>query len=249
MAYYYVALNWLLAGQFDAAFAATGRARDVGDARLQSYADFTTGWGQACRGEGQAAIDTCRRGFELAPDPVSRVYTSLFLGHAYLEHGEVGPAPGELEPAIVQLERFGFPHWHGLAATMIAEAQRLTGHLDRAADYARLGLEITTRVQYRLGTGLAHRALGRVARSDRRLADAASCLLDALTTFDSIGARFESARTRLDLAALARERHDLDDAVSHLTQARDVFVTLGVAPYVERTDVLARESGGSVSCA
>lgn len=247
MTHVYLAFNWLLIGQFGAAFAAADCARNVGlrigDARLQTYADFTTGWGQANRGEGQAAIETCRRGFELAPDPVSRGYASLFLGYAYLEHGETARALDELEPVIVELERFGIPYWHGWAHAMIAEAYGLSARFDRAADYARRGLEITTRVQYRLAMGLAHRALGRTACRDRRLADAQSSLLDALTTFDSIGAAFESARTRLDLAELARERHDLAGAVSHLAQAREVFVALGVKPYVDRADTLARELG------
>ena len=188
----------------------------IGDARLQTYADFTTGWAQANRGEGEAAIDTCRRGLELAPDPVSRAYASLFLGYAYLEHGEMARALDELEPVIVELDRFGIPYWHGWADAMIAEAYRLTGHFDRAADYARKGLEITTRVQYRYAMGLAHRAIGRAAYSDRSVDEAESSLLEALTTFEAIGARFESARTRLDLATLARDRHNVAGAVSHL---------------------------------
>jgi class 3 adenylate cyclase/tetratricopeptide (TPR) repeat protein len=244
MAHVYVAFNWLLTGQFGSAFAAAGRARDVGlrigDARLQTYADFTTGWAQASRGEGEAAIDTCRRGLELAPDSVSRAYASLFLGYAYLEHGEMARALDELEPVIVELERFGIPYWHGWADAMIAEAYRLSGHSDRAADYARRGLEIATRVQYRYAMGLAHRALGRVAAGDRRLAEAESSLLEALTIFEAIGAQFESARTRLDLADLARERHDAAGAVSHLRHARDAFVSLGVTTYVGRADALAR---------
>ena len=249
MAHVYVAFNSLLIGQFGSAFASAGRARDVGlrigDARLQTYADFTTGWAQASRGEGEAAIDTCRRGLELAPDPVSRAYASLFLGYAYLEHGEMARAIGELEPVIVELERFGIPYWHGWAHAMIAEAYRLTGHFDRAADQARLGLEIAARVQYRYAMGLAHRALGRVAAGERRLAEAQSSLLEALTIFTAIGAQFESARTRLDLAALARARHDAAGAVSHLMHARDAFVALGVTPYVGRADALAREIGTS----
>ena len=55
--------------------------------------------------EGSTAIDTCRHGVELATDPVSRVYTSLFLGYAYLEHGELARALAELEPAIVRFRK------------------------------------------------------------------------------------------------------------------------------------------------
>jgi tetratricopeptide (TPR) repeat protein len=246
MAHVYVAFNWLSMGQFESAFAAAGCARDVGlrmgDPRLQTYADFTTGWAQANRGEGAAAIDTCRRGLALAPDPVSRAYASLFLGYAHLEHGEPARAVDELEPVIAELEQFGIPYWHGWADAMIAEAYRLTGHVDRAADYARRGLELTTRVQYRLGMGLARRSLGRVACQDRRFAEAESYLLEALATFDAIGAEFESARTRLDLAMLERERGDLARAVPHLARARDRFVALGVTPYVDRADALAGQN-------
>jgi DNA-binding winged helix-turn-helix (wHTH) protein/tetratricopeptide (TPR) repeat protein len=251
MAHCYVAFSYVGTGQFDAAFAAAGRTRDaglrIGDARLQTYADFTTGWGLANRGQGQAGIDICRRSLELAPDPVSRVYASLFLGYAYLEHGEIARALAELEPVIVRLECFGIPYWRGWAAAAIAEAHRLAGNVDRAADYARLALEITTSVQYRLGIGLAHRALGRAAYSDGRLDDADGSLVQALKTFDAMGAQFESARTRLDLAGLARDRRDSADALSHVRHARHAFVSLGVTSYVDTTDALRARGHSSTT--
>ena len=223
MAHCYVAFSCVSTGHFDAAFAAAARARDVGlrigDARLQCYADFTTGWGQANRGEGSTAIDTCRHGVELATDPVSRVYASLFLGYAYLEHGELARALAELEPAIVRLEEFGIPYWRGWAAAMIADAHRLNG-MSIAPSTMRVWVsKISTPVQYRLAIGLAHRALGRAAFSDRRFDGAECSLLEALNTFDTIGAQFESARTRLDLATLARARDDGAGALTCGTRA------------------------------
>jgi hypothetical protein len=139
------------------------------------------------------------------------------------------------------LEEFGIPYWSGWAAAIIADAHRLGDHLDRAAEYGRKALAITTRVNYRLGIGLAQRALGRAAYSDGRLDDADGSLVQALKIFDAMGAQFESARTRLDLAALARDRRDSADALSHVRHARHAFVSLGVTSYVDTTDALARE--------
>lgn len=93
------------------------------------------------------------------------------------------------------------------------------------------------------GVGYAQRVLARIARSADALDEAESKLTEALETFQSIGAEFEVARVRLELADLAGHRRDRERARTHLDPARLTFERLRVPRYLDRADRLARELG------
>ena len=60
-----------------------------------------------------------------------------------------------------------------------------------------------------------------------------------MTLRPTIDAAFESGRTQLDLAALARARGDECAALDFLHEARCAFDALGLRSFVERADRLA----------
>lgn len=68
-------------------------------------------------------------------------------------------------------------------------------------------------------------------------------LKEALLTFGSIEARYDVARTHLDLAALAHAQGNREAVKAHLGQAYRLFETLRVPNYVERTEQLSKELG------
>jgi hypothetical protein len=68
-------------------------------------------------------------------------------------------------------------------------------------------------------SGLALRALGRIAIAQRNFAEAELKLSRALATFTECGAAFEAARTRADLAALFAGNLDSKAARDHLAAA------------------------------
>lgn len=206
MAHFYLALNLLLQGDFDTAIAECGRADGVGksisDPRLQAYAGFAIGWIEASRGNHDRAAAACRRSVEQAPDRVSRAYATLMLGYALVEQREHVEACALIEPVIAELEGFGFPQWHGLALALMAEGRRLQGRLEEAVAFVERGLHVAMRAEYWYAVGVAHRIAGRVAR-DRGHADEARRAFElALDTFERIGAAFEGARTRLEVARI-----------------------------------------------
>jgi len=170
MAHFYVAMNYLLTGDFEAALAAAARADEVGkaigDPRLQTYAGFTAGWIEVSRGRTETAIASCRRSLDLAPDRVSRAYASMILAFAQLEHGEHAEALERLRPTMAELESFGFPQWHGLAAILIGEAERRSGCLDEAARWTTCGLDIATRANYRYAMALGERIATRITQDE-----------------------------------------------------------------------------------
>ena len=204
MAHFYLAANYLLIGEFGDGLAEAARAdavgRDIGDPRLQTYAGYTTGWIEASRGNTAVALASCRAALDRAPDRVSRAYARLFLAFALLESGDAEQALAQLTPAVVELEGFAFPQWHGLALVLIADAHGRLQRLDAAAAAIGAGIEIATRAQYWYGVGLGERIAGRIAAADGRKRDAAEAFARAAATFIRIGARFEAERTRAEAA-------------------------------------------------
>ena len=251
MAHFYVAMNHLLIGRFDDALTALRRAQAVGesiaDPRLQTYAAFTTGWIAAMRGDWDAAVEACERGRKLAPDPVSRVYASAFLGFAHVERGEPTEAIVLLEQVVRDLQRFGLPQWGGLCSSSLAEAYRLNGEIAVARDLAQRGIEITRRAQYWFGVGYGQRVLSRIAEASSALDEAEGHLTDALRTYESIAAEFELGRTHLELAGLAGRQGERARVQAHLAPARRTFERLDVPRYVEQAERLASELGLTVS--
>jgi DNA-binding winged helix-turn-helix (wHTH) protein/tetratricopeptide (TPR) repeat protein len=204
MTHFYLALNHLLAGAFEAALASARRAddvgREIGDPRLRSYAAWITGWIEISQGRSAVAIAACRASLEQAPDRVSRAYASLFLAFVLLEHGDHQEALERLQPTLVELEEFAFPQWHGLASVLIGEGLRLDGRLEEARRATQQGIEVVTRVRYWYAVALGERIAARIAR-DGGDPDVAVAAFDrARGLFDRIGARFEEARTRHEAA-------------------------------------------------
>lgn len=200
MAHFYLAINHLLAGDFDGALSAAARAdavgKEIGDPRLQTYADFTIGWAEATRGNHDAAVAACRRSLDRAPDRVSRVYASLFLGFALLEKGDAEQAREQLEPLVAELKAFAFPQWHALAAMLTGESLRVLGRLDEAAVLVRVGLQAAIQSSYWYAVGLGYRAAGRIARDRGACDEAHTAFQEAVGVFGRIGAAFEAGRTR-----------------------------------------------------
>jgi tetratricopeptide (TPR) repeat protein len=251
MAQFYVALNHLHVGRFEealeAAAAADETGKAMGDPRLQSYAGFLAGWAEASRGHAEAAIALCETSRDRAPDRVSQAYATLLLGYAVLEYGDAPRARALLEPVVAELERFGFPQWHGWAATQTAEALRLEGRLEDAAAAARRGLEVARQAQYWYAVAFAHRVRGRIARDGGRLGEAAAELDEALGTFERIGGQFEAARTRLEVAMVARARGDPDRARREMDAACRAFEELDTPAYRARASQLASDLAGGAA--
>jgi tetratricopeptide (TPR) repeat protein len=232
LAQWILGMNHLVLGEFPEALAAEAEAASIGhrndDPRLQSFAASTAGWVHATRGDWHAGIEACRRGIELAPDPVSTALASARLGQAQLEQGLAADALRPLEEAIGILVGCRFRAVSGHLTTLLGEAHLGLGRIESASELTARGLQITREAGYRYAVGWAMRALGRVRRAQADLADAEHHLAGALAVFAEIGARFEAARTRLDLAAIAQERGDPRSGAEHIADARRAFEALDV---------------------
>jgi DNA-binding SARP family transcriptional activator len=247
LAIYTRGLHHLVLGEFQDALAASAEAAALGekdgDRRIQSFAASIMGWTLATRGEGASGIESCLHAVELAPDPVSSALAKGRLAFAYLEHGAPADAIGPLEEAIALLTQFKFRQVLGRHIVALGEAHLALGRLESAQDLLTRGLE-TAREKGYAGWGI--RALGRLARLQGNLAAADRQLGEAAQVFREIGARFEAARTQLDLAEVARTRGDLLSAARLAGEAREAFEALGAPPYVSRAAALASPFGGPI---
>ena len=199
MAHFYLAMNHLLTGDFDAALAeAAARTRSARRSAIRGCRPTPASRPAGSRRRAAAAPRRSRsaaRGLEQAPDRVSRAYASMILGYALLEHGEHREALERLRPTVAELEGFGFPQWQALAAVFAAEALRREGRLDEAESMVERGLRVATGAEYWYAVGFAQRTAGHILR-DKGSGRGNARLAEAAKTFNSIGATFEAQRSR-----------------------------------------------------
>ncbi len=242
-AYWVVGFNHYVLGQFEEALQAMARAHAIWQALADPRLDpsWSTGYFYATLGDWEKGIEECRGGLERAQDPLNTAAAQGFLGYAYLEKGDLGPAIAALEEAVGAMEQAGMSQLHGWFGAFLAEAYLLAGRAGEARDLGLRAVAVTREVQFWYGIGLAERAAGRIARASGNYAEAESRLREAKEQFRSLQVPFEVGRTRLDLAALAHARGDVEEAGRQLREARGVFVELKVPRYVERAERLAAE--------
>jgi hypothetical protein len=125
----------------------------------------------------------------------------------------------------------------------LGECCRLQRRLEDASGFVAQGLQAATRAQYWYAAGIAQRAAGRLARDRGDPDEARRALKLALDTFTRIGARFEAARTRLDVALDAGCTGDRHGAREEIAAALAVFDALGVSAYQDRAAALAERLG------
>jgi transcriptional regulator with AAA-type ATPase domain/tetratricopeptide (TPR) repeat protein len=250
LAHWGVAFGLGFLGDFRPALEAAARAdalgHAIGDPRLETYAAWTTGWLQAALGDLDAALTACRRSLERSPDPVNTADAMSFLGLVLLERGGVGEAIPLLEQSVRQWTEFQHTPMLAWFTTVLADAYLSAGEPDRARHAATRGLGLARDAAFPYGVGLAARTLARIARAGGRLEDAARHAAEALETFRAIEARYEEARTYLELAGIDAARGERAGARDALAAARrllkaaevrepgrlveDLAVKIGVSP-------------------
>jgi tetratricopeptide (TPR) repeat protein len=242
-AYWALGLCCSQTGAFEDAMAAETRARQIaeaiGDQPQEASVAWVMGITLAAMGNWEEGIVECHRAVEKARDALNRAITTGFLGFAYLEKGDAGPAIVALQQSIPLLHEFGIRALEGWFTAFLAEAHRLEGRVERAEALALEALQIAAEADFRVAMGWAEQSLGRIASARGDLETAATRLANALAIFTDIHSRYESARTRIDLATVEWARDHPEAAVRHLDVAHGLFTALGAPRYRERVEHLA----------
>jgi tetratricopeptide (TPR) repeat protein len=246
-AHWSVGLNHAVLGEFEAALAAEAQAialgAEVGDPQVLASAAWASGLVWALQGDAERAIRSCEEALALSPDPLNSAAALGWLGHAWLEVGDLGQAIPRLEEAVRLHGQFGFRQAQAWFSVFLAEAQRRASRLETALELASEGLELARGSGALQGIGWAERTLGHIAQARGALGDAEEHLEEALRTFTAIGAGFDLARTRFDLATLAWARGRRETGAGHLAEAHRRFQALGLPRWTERAAERARDWG------
>ena len=112
----------------------------------------------------------------------------------------------------------------------MSEALLALGEIDQASVRAAKAVDLGRGVHFPLAVGLGQRTLGRIARASGDLALAERELAAASNTFSGIGARYELARTQVEMAAVAQALGRAASAHQQLESAHRLFAQLGVTP-------------------
>jgi class 3 adenylate cyclase/tetratricopeptide (TPR) repeat protein len=246
-AYWVAGFHHYVLGQFEAAFDKMKWADAIWQALQDPRLDpsWSTGYFHASLGDWEAGIAECRGGLERAQDPLNTAAALGFLGYAFLEKGDLPRAIAALEDSTARLLQAGMLQLLGWFSAFLAEAFLLSGRLEEARELALRALTTTEAVRFRYGSGMAQRALGRVASAAGDPEAAAATLLDALASFQEIQAPFEVGRTLLELALVPGAGSTA--AASRLGEARRIFAELRVPAYAERAERLLAAVAGSPS--
>jgi DNA-binding SARP family transcriptional activator len=223
LVYHDLALNSVVAGELTGALAA-GREEEaighsIGWPRLAALADSVIAWALTLRGDHELAIEAAQRGLELSRDSMMTNLVSGSMGLAYLEQGDGPKAVAILSEVVIQLRKSPVRSGEARCLAFLSEAQLLAGDGDLAQETALRALEVGQSDEFTFSTGLALRALGRIAIARRSFGEAELQLLRALATFTQCGAAFEVARTQAELAALSACKLERTPARDYLAAA------------------------------
>jgi tetratricopeptide (TPR) repeat protein len=140
-----------------------------------------------------------------------------------VEQGDGPKAVSILSEVVIQLRKSPVRSGEARCLAFLSEAQLLAGDRDLAQETASRALEVSQSDGFKFSSGLALRALGRIAIARQNFGEAELRLTGALTTFTECGAAFEAARTQADLAALFAGKRERKAARDYLAAALTGF--------------------------
>jgi DNA-binding SARP family transcriptional activator/tetratricopeptide (TPR) repeat protein len=223
LVYHDLALNSVVAGELDGALEAARQeeviGRSTGWPRIEALAGIVLTWALALRGDPELAVEAARRSLAISRDSTVSSLVSGSMGLAYLELGDARTAISILSEVVIQLRKSPVRSGEARYLAFLSEAQLLAGDGGLAEETASRAFEASQSDGFTFSTGLALRALGRIALARRSVDEAERRLLQALATFTQCGAAFEAARTQADLAALFDRKLERKAARDYLAAA------------------------------
>jgi tetratricopeptide (TPR) repeat protein len=226
----------------DAATRLKARGEMTGSRRARANAEMMIGLSRAACGDCAEGIEAEQRALELSPDDFETAWILASLGKAHTESGDGAQAVPILEQAVALADRLRSMQLRCWFRTILGDAYVLQGDLDKARRVVGKALDVSTDIQFLLGVGLSKQVLGRIACAQGDMSEATRNFDDAIVNFGLIGARFELARTHLDLAMLAQSEGDGNGLRKQARQAEELFSALQVPKYVDRASRLGEQS-------
>jgi CHAT domain-containing protein/Tfp pilus assembly protein PilF len=179
-------------------------------------------------GEGAKAREGFRdaiKVFRAAKDNAWLARSLGVLGNAELSLGRTGEALGTYREMLTVAEAAKLDPQKGAAFHGIGAAQRQSGQLREAIQSLEQALHYRQGKE-RLGEALTRQELGKAYQAQGDLGRAESSLREALRIADAVGAFLPRAAIHYDLALLARQKGNLEQAVAEIDQAVKILETV-----------------------
>jgi DNA-binding SARP family transcriptional activator len=244
LVYQDLAVNYLIAGDLEDALETARHVEVVGSAaaqpRILAFSAFIAAWVHALRGDAEVAITTAQRALDVSRDATVTAVASGILGYAFLEAGDADAALALLTQVVDRMKASPLRQAELRNMTFLGEAQLVTRDLTGARETTMCALKVAEAHGMPLSVGAAQRLLGRIAQAHGQHADAERYLVAALQTYTECGARFEAARTCVDLAATLGARGNRDAARAHLASALGIFAAARAPRRTAAVHALAR---------
>jgi predicted ATPase/class 3 adenylate cyclase len=229
--------------------------QEFGDRRNAAAMWSNLGESARLRGDYQAAAELYQKALAISRQIGHRESEVIYLnnlGGARLGLRQFEQAEADLRQVIVLS---GAPKSCNLSETYSFLAAACLGQekLAEALEAARHALALAQESENHLDLGGAWRALGRAAAqmmsrgaaasdsrapADATVADPRVCFSESLRVFKEINAEGEQARTLRAWAEFELQQGQTDEGRKRAKAARDIFLRLGTASEVERTDAL-----------
>ena len=197
----------------------------------------------AAKGDWEKGVSSCGLAIRVSPQAFDTALVTGIMGYAKLQEGSIKEGISILESALEQARLYLSKQVQIWFQAYLGEAYLLDGQFDSARNLAQQAWNLSENVQHPWGVALAQRLLGRIGNAQGDTAMAAEHLGKALQRFASMSARYELARTHLDLASLAHRHNNQDAAATHLSAAYAWFQKLQTPKWAEKTAQLAQAYG------
>jgi len=209
----------------------------VGDPRLKAVGWWRTGSTYIQLGDPEKGLQCCAEALALAPSPYDTAFIQAVRGYGLVKVGQIDTGTAELTAAVAWLAQSYLGYPHAVFALFLGEAYLRQGERGKVRTLCEGVLVASQQAGYYHLAGVAKRLLGEALVLEEPEA-AAGHLAEAVHSLWELGARNEVAKAWVAQATLRQATGDAAGAQQLLTQALDLFATLGTRDEPGRVQAL-----------
>jgi tetratricopeptide (TPR) repeat protein len=226
-------------GDWQESFDACRRALDYSivlkDPLLKTAGLWRAAHAHIQQGDIELGLQYCDEALALQPIPYHSAAARAVRSHGLIKIGRIEIGIAELGDVVAWFESSRLAYFWSIATLWLAEGHLARGETSGARPLIEQVIETTRTTGYLHFEGLAHRLMGECLAVEDPLA-ADEHAQNALRILERCCARNDFAKTLATRAELRRLAGDFATARELLTQAKEIFVTLGTRAEPARVD-------------
>jgi class 3 adenylate cyclase/tetratricopeptide (TPR) repeat protein len=236
------AANYL--GEWQESFDACRRALDysttLNDALLKTAGLWRTAHAHIQQGNIEEGLRYCDEALALQPIPYHSAAARAVRGYGLIKAGRMETGISELSEVVTWFESSRLAYFWSIATLWLAEGHIARGEMTRARPLIQQVIERTREIGYLHFEGLAQKLMGDCLVIEEPVS-AEEHTENALRILERCGAQNDFAKALATRAELRRVAGDLAIARELLTQAKEIFLTLGTRTEPTRMDMALAE--------